>query len=328
MIIQTNLIMNKIAIIVAYFGKFPNYFPLWLKSCSKNPTVDFIIITDQNLYVPYDNVIIKNMQLSDLQKKATAVLGFEAALANPYKCCDYKPLYGVLFAEILKRYDYWGHCDIDLIFGDLQYFFDKYDLYSFDKFGTLGHLALYKNNDMMNNSYKTTYENLDYKKVFTDESNFAFDELNGIYRIHKHLNVRIFVKRIFVDIATIYKRYRIIDVYGLDKKPTNYPMQTFCWENGKTYHVYWSDDKLQRQEYIYIHFQKRPNYDMQQELLDANKFYITNHGFFKGGNKSLTCEDILKLNPYKGELYEAIEGRYNLLSRRVKNFIKRNFSKQ
>ena len=319
--------MNKIAIIVAYFGKFPNYFPLWLKSCSKNPTVDFIVVTDQELNVPYDNIIVKNMQLSDLQKKASAVLGFEAALANPYKCCDYRPLYGLLFADILKGYDYWGHCDIDLIFGDLQYFFEKYDLYSYDKFGTLGHLALYKNSDKMNNLYKTIYENLDYRNVFTNEDNCAFDELCGIYRIHKHMNVRLFTKRIFVDIATIYKRYRIGDVYGLDIKPINYPMQTFCWENGKTYHVYWSDDKLKKQEYIYIHFQKRPNYNMLQDLLDANKFYITNHGFFPGSEKEPTQEEILRLNPYKGKIYEAIEGNYNLLYRKVRNYFKRRFHK-
>lgn len=319
--------MNKIAIIVAYFGKFPNYFPLWLKSCGKNPTVDFIIVTDQELNVSYDNIIVKNMQLSDLQKKATVVLGFEAALANPYKCCDYKPLYGVLFAEMLKGYDYWGHCDIDLIFGDLQYFFDKYDLYSYDKFGALGHLSLYKNNDMMNNSYKTIHDGVDYRKIFTDKNNYGFDELNGIYKIHKYLNIRIFLKRIFVDIATIYKRYRIIDIYGLDKKPTNYPIQTFCWENGKTYHVYWSDDKLQKQEYIYIHFQKRPNYDMLEDLLDANKFYITNHGFYKAGHKPLTCDDVLILNPYKGKLYEVVEGKCNLLLRRIKSFIIRKILK-
>lgn len=319
--------MNKIAIIVAYFGKFPNYFPLWLKSCGKNPTIDFIIVTDQELNVPYDNIIVINMRLSDLQKQATAVLGFEAALAHPYKCCDYRPLYGVLFADTLKGYDYWGHCDIDLIFGDLQYFFDKYYLYSYDKFGTLGHLALYKNSDKMNYSYKTIYENLDYRNVYTNEDNCMFDELSGIYRIHKHLNVRLFVKRIFVDIATIYKRYRIIEVYNLDDKPTNYPMQTFCWENGKAYHLYWSEHKLQKQEYIYIHFQKRPNYEIQQNLLEANKFYITNHGFFPAANKVLTCEDILKLNPYKGKMYEAIEGKCNLLSRRVKSFIKRKFVK-
>lgn len=319
--------MNKIAIIVVYFGKFPNYFPLWLKSCGKNPTVDFFIVTDQELNVPYDNIIVKNMQLSDLQKKATAVLGFEAALANPYKCCDYKPLYGVLFADILKGYDYWGHCDIDLIFGDLQYFFDKYDLYSYDKFGTLGHLALYKNSDKMNNSYKTIYGNLDYRKVFTDDKNYAFDELGGIYRIHKHMNVCLFTKRIFVDIATIYKRYRIIDVYSLDERPTNYAVQTFSWENGKTYHVFESKDGIRKQEYIYIHFQKRANYEIQQNLLEVNKFYITNHGFFPAANKILTCEEILKLNPYKGKMYEAIEGKYNLLSRRVKSFIKRKFVK-
>lgn len=318
---------NKIAIIVAYFGKFPNYFPLWLKSCGKNPTVDFIVVTDQELNVPYDNIIVKNMQLSDLQNKATAVLGFEAALANPYKCCDYRPLYGLLFADILFGYDYWGHCDIDLIFGDLQYFFDKYDLYSYDKFGTLGHLALYKNSDKMNNSYKTIYGNLDYRKVFTDDKNYAFDELGGIYRIHQHMNVRLFTKRIFVDIATIYKRYRIIDVYGLDERPTNYAVQTFSWENGKTYHVFESKDGIRKQEYIYIHFQKRPNYKILSELLDSDAFYITNHGFFPGGEKEPTHKEILQLNPYKGKAYEAIEGNYNLLYRKVRNYLKRRFHK-
>ena len=318
---------NKITIIVAYFGKFPNYFPLWLKSCSKNPTIDFIVVTDQELNVPYDNIFVKNMQLSDLQKKATAVLGFEAALANPYKCCDYKPLYGLLFAEILNGYDYWGHCDIDLIFGDLQYFFDKHNLYSFDRFGTLGHLSLYKNNDMMNNSFKTVYEDLDYRKVFANDKNYAFDELSGIYRIHKHMNIRLFTKRIFVDIATIYKRYRIIEVYGLDECPTNYAVQTFSWEKGKAYHVFESKDGIRKQEYIYIHFQKRPNYEIQSELLDSDKFYITNNGFFPGDEIELTHEDILRLNPYKGKIYEYIEGNYNLLYRRVRNYFKRRFHK-
>ena len=38
--------MKKIAIIVPYFGEFPNYFPLFLNSCRYNPTVDWLLVTD------------------------------------------------------------------------------------------------------------------------------------------------------------------------------------------------------------------------------------------------------------------------------------------
>lgn len=317
---------NKIAIVVAYFGKFPNYFPLWLKSCGSNPNIDFIIATDQKVDTPFSNILVKNLELSDLKERATKVLGFEAALSHPCKCCDYKPLYGVLFSDLLEGYDYWGHCDVDLIFGDLQYFFEKYDLYSYDRFGVLGHLSLYKNNDLMNNSYKIPNEVVDYKKVFITDDNYVFDELVGIYNIHKQLDIKIFVNRIYVDIATIYKRYRLGEAYSLDKRPTNYPVQTFCWDNGKVYHLYWSNGKLNKQEYLYIHFQKRPNYDMPSELLEADKFYITNRGFYGFDNENPLREDIIKMNPYKGKLYEAIEGRYNLFLRRVKNYLKRALS--
>lgn len=317
---------NKIGIVVAYFGKFPNYFPLWLKSCGSNPTIDFIIVTDQDLKVKEDNVIVKRMTLLDMQVRASNVLGFDAKLSKPYKCCDYRPVYGLLFSDLLSKYDYWGHCDVDLIFGDLQYFFDKYDLYSYDKFGTLGHLSLYRNNEKMNNSFIKICEGLNYREVFSIENNCLFDELGGIYKIHKNMNVKLFTKRIFIDIATIYKRYRIIDVYKLDTPAENYPVQTFCWDNGKVFHVYESNGIIHKQEYIYIHFQKRPNFELSHESLSSDMFYITNKGFIPATKERLTGNEILKMNPYPGGLYEVLEGRYSMLKRRIYRYIKRKLS--
>lgn len=37
---------HKIAFIVPYFGKLPNYFNLWLKSAKMNPQVDVFFFTD------------------------------------------------------------------------------------------------------------------------------------------------------------------------------------------------------------------------------------------------------------------------------------------
>jgi len=36
----------KTAIIVPYFGKFPSYFGLWLRSCAINPEIDWLLVTD------------------------------------------------------------------------------------------------------------------------------------------------------------------------------------------------------------------------------------------------------------------------------------------
>lgn len=41
--------MKKAAIIIPYFGKFPEWFNLYLYSCKKNPEVDFIFYTDCSL---------------------------------------------------------------------------------------------------------------------------------------------------------------------------------------------------------------------------------------------------------------------------------------
>lgn len=37
---------KQCVLILPYFGKFNNYFPLFLRSCAANPSYDFLIFTD------------------------------------------------------------------------------------------------------------------------------------------------------------------------------------------------------------------------------------------------------------------------------------------
>ena len=313
--------MNKIAVVVVYFGKFPNYFGLWLKSCEKNPTIDFLVMTDQQLENRPKNVIVKPMTIECMREKASSVLGFAVKLDRPYKCCDFRPLYGLMFGEELKNYDYWGHADIDLIFGNLQYFFDKYRLYDYDKFGALGHLALYKNTDKVNNAFKLQGGDVDYRQVFTTEDNFIFDEVEGITKIMRINGFKVFTKRIFVDIATRYKRYRMIDSYSLDESAKNFPAQTFYWEDGHIYHAYYEKGQFSKEEYLYAHFQKRPNFHVLFNCKNENAFYITNTGFYiKKGNP--TRKQVLRLNPFYGAIYERLEFICREYYQKVKNRIK------
>jgi len=47
-------------------------------------------------------------------------LGFEVDIESEYKLCDFKPAYGLIFSEHFKDYDFWGYCDIDIIFGNIR----------------------------------------------------------------------------------------------------------------------------------------------------------------------------------------------------------------
>jgi hypothetical protein len=49
-----------------------------------------------------------------------AVTGLGLNLSNPYKLCDYKPLYARIFSELVAPYDYWGWGDLDVLYGDIR----------------------------------------------------------------------------------------------------------------------------------------------------------------------------------------------------------------
>ena len=40
--------MKSVVLILPYFGKLPDIFPLFLKTAEKNPDIQFLIITDSS----------------------------------------------------------------------------------------------------------------------------------------------------------------------------------------------------------------------------------------------------------------------------------------
>ena len=49
-------------------GKFPIYSNLWLDSCQRNYTIDFLLITDQTIQNCPPNVILKNISPTPQQQ--------------------------------------------------------------------------------------------------------------------------------------------------------------------------------------------------------------------------------------------------------------------
>ena len=101
--------MNKICIIYPWFGKLPNYFPLFIKSALNNEKVDFHFFTDNPCVQKYcnKNIFYHKESLETIKERATKFLNFNCVLNTPYKLCDYKPIYSDLF-PITKKYEWWG----------------------------------------------------------------------------------------------------------------------------------------------------------------------------------------------------------------------------
>lgn len=317
---------NRICVIGTYFGKLPNYFPLWLKTAAYNPTIDFYIFTDQQFEQRFPNIFRIGITLEDMRKRSSKAMGFEVSLKTPYKCCDYKPVYGLIFADYIQKYDYWAHTDFDMMYGDLQSFADRYDLYQYDKFLPLGHLSFYRNTEECNHHFMKSIEGsgMDYKMVFTQERCFGFDEQpkRGLIAIYTQNQLPFMKKKLYVDIDKYLHRYCQSPLCFEQEEMVNYEQQVFYWEKGKVYRA-WSEGRaIHREEYIYIHFQHRPNYALTFDPETIDAFYITNKGFIpKTGG--VTQEDIHALNPYRGALYEAVERKFKYYRNRYKKAIQR-----
>lgn len=187
--------MNKvfsIAIITCWYGDYPWYFPYFIKSCAYNPTIDFIIVTDNESIIPNkpDNVKIVYKTLETLRAEASDRLGFKAVIETPYKLCDFKPAYGFLFPAIVEGYDFWGHGDLDMVYGDIRGFMtqevlEAHELLTCREDFTMGTFCLYKNSEQMNQLFM---KSRDYRFVFSNPDHFCFDECNFLFRELAHGN--------------------------------------------------------------------------------------------------------------------------------------------
>lgn len=271
----------SVCIIGTYFGSFPSWINVWLTSVKNNPTVDFLVITDQKdfRHPEIPNLYVKNMSLDEFKTHIQKKVGFKVKLSKPYKVCDYKPIYGLTLEEYIRKYDYWGECDFDLVFGDLRKFFREYHLERYDKFLNRGHLTLYRNTPEVNNRYKLSGGKMgSYKEVFKSNLNWAFDETMGIDEIYKTHNFSYFDKFIYADINPNYKDIRMVERPG--KLCKNSDQQIFYYANGRVLRDYVKNGQIKTDELMYIHLQKRKMLPPHFNPMN-NSFYILNGRFLK-----------------------------------------------
>jgi hypothetical protein len=278
-------------VVCVYIGPLPANFTLWLASCRSNPGIDWLLVSDSA--VDYSklpvNVRLRQETLGSLQRFFSARVGFEVALTNPYKLNDFKPLFFELIEDI-ERYDYWGFCDLDVQFGQLAPFcqrtFGQYDMILSE-----GHLRFIKNDLRINRSYRDIVLPRSWRDILRDPVNFGMDEHQGINKVFKAANLNTFQNSALIaDIDPHFRQFRLLPQHR------NYHTQAFAFEDGKVFREFRFCGRYGRDEFLYIHFQKRNLRDKTDG--HGESFFISPFGFLPRKPGRSDRDTIAAVNPW------------------------------
>lgn len=273
--------MKKCRFIIPYFGSLPNGFAAFLKSCEYNPEYNWIVFTDDKSKYNYpSNVEVVYMSFEELKEIIQSKFDFTISLNAPYKLCDFKPAYGYIFEEYLDEYEFWGHCDIDVVLGDLNKFITQNILSTYDKIFCLGHMILYKNNHENNRVFMSSLNGIElYKKAFSTEQITTFDETYGGYNnvntIFLDQQKKVLMEDWSANFCVLPTKFIKTtfnpSTYSFDNEDNINAL--YIWNKGKIQRVYKRDGKLVWEEFLYIHLQGR-KIKMDESILDKELFKI------------------------------------------------------
>ena len=174
----------KIAVIIPYLGEFPNYLAYFLQTCHYNKNIDFLFFCDKSfpgVTGGTSNVYAHDMTLAEFNEMAGLKLGRNVQAPNAYKICDFRPMFGKIFADYLDGYEFWGFCDIDVIFGNTSEVLtaevlENYDVISAHSQYLSGPFSLFRNTKEVNELYS---KSADAELVMTRPAYSKFDEASN-----------------------------------------------------------------------------------------------------------------------------------------------------
>lgn len=279
--------MQTICIVVCFFGPWPRWFEIFLETCRHNPTIQFLFLCDCDLpsSIP-ENARFLPLTLEHFSAQAADKLELSINVQTPYKLCDLRPAFGMIFAKYLKDFDFWGYTDLDVIFGNIRRFItdevlSQHDVISTREAYLSGHFTLYRNVGRINRLYE---QSADHKRIFEEESYQCFDEcgfnwrdlLEGrpIAEVETAIESMTHVVKRLADEGAIRAYLANLVKEQMDvEKDANW---RFCWDQGRLV------DLAQGDEFLYFHFHTLKNaaqFVVPQWRVVPARYYVSAHGF-------------------------------------------------
>ncbi|HEY3755268.1 MAG TPA: DUF6625 family protein [Opitutaceae bacterium] len=235
--------MLSTCIIVPYFGQWPEWFWLFLESCGRNRSFNWLFVTDcpQPRQSP-PNCRFVSMSWADCAARIADVCALRHPPTLVYKICDFRFAFGDIFSDYVGGFDYWGFGDIDVIYGDLESGLAaeiwEHELVTFNRTHVSGHLSLLRNDPKTVRRYQVWRP---WRENVEESRNRRLDEDAGYYGIE--------------------------NVYAIESYNT--PLSPFIpWVDGTyrfPYVWYYRQGTLStntegKRQFLYLHFMRYKNY--------------------------------------------------------------------
>jgi hypothetical protein len=261
----------SIRLVVPHFGPRPSFFPLVVRSMAGNPDVHWLLLTDEPVPDSPPNLDVRLCDFESLAKRIRAHFDFEISLERPYKLCDFRPAFGEIFVDELAGCDFWGHCDLDVVFGRVREHLPA-EAFEADKILFQGNFALYRNTAEAAGWYRHEVGKISYRDVMTTPEARHFDEWGGIYHVLQDLGVRCWQEKVIFDLSFARYRTRAEDPPGRDPR-------RYAWEDGEVCEYRLERGRLARRTALLVHLQKRAMRAPGPDVLAADRYWIRPNGF-------------------------------------------------
>lgn len=276
------MMKRDILIIIPYYGTLPEWFQLFLASCENTEKMDFLLLTNDRSFFRFPpNFKVHYEEFTSAQKRFKLVLGEDAYINDAYKICDYKSTFGDVYSEFLKGYRFWGHSDIDLIFGNIDKFLEASNYTEYDRTFPHGHFSIYRNSPAVNQLYKAKLPGkpriFDFNFVKRTTYPCHFDEIGmNLILIDKGYK---FYENSFSENVHFLK-YNFVVGGGYGKSPA-----LIIKKDNKILVAEFSDNAEESvRDIFYIHFQGRKQ--MPVQVSAADDYIICRDGFIKYDDQS------------------------------------------
>jgi uncharacterized protein DUF6625 len=261
----------SIRLVVPYFGARPSYLPLVVRSMAANPDVEWLMLTDAPVPGAPANLTVQRWELADLVARFQRHVDVPLAVEGPYKLCDLRPAFGEVLADELAGCDFWGHCDLDVVFGRIRDHLPP-EAFAFDKVLVQGNFALYRNTPAAAGWWRHEIDGVSHRDVLTDPAARHFDEGAGIYLLLRDLDVPIWQEQTIFDLS--FARYRTRAEHPPGRDPRRY-----AWEDGEVCEYRVEHGQVVRRTALLVHLQKRVMRAPSADVLAADRYWIDANGF-------------------------------------------------
>lgn len=274
---------KQIALIIPYFGVLPSFFPYFAESARHSSNMDVLLFTDAriDLAVP-GNIKIYPYTLSDFNRLASRMLKMQVAVSSPYKLCDFRPAYGIIFQEYIRNHEFWAFGDIDLVYGNLTHFLEpllcENDVVSCRKGWVSGSLCVLRNCPEVNFAYTCSAS---WHKCVASPHYQHFDEIGGHFFLEvlkgadlRHLNSKV---DSFTHVVTRLHQSGSLRCAFKDLVCEHLDWgETLVYDKG---HLAKSNDGS---EVMYVHYvaMKRRFFSVPHTTMAPPRFYIRKTGIY------------------------------------------------